>query len=102
VRYGGEEFACVLPDADHAEAMTIAHDIRDRIRALGIPHSQSDAAPYVTVSVGVATATCSADADPLSWIKAADAQLYLAKAAGRNGVMGRVFTEAEMQTIKAI
>jgi diguanylate cyclase (GGDEF)-like protein len=101
VRYGGEEFACVLPDADHAEAMVVAHDIRDRIQALGIPHDKSDAAPYVTVSVGVATATCIPGVDPANWIKAADAQLYLAKAAGRNSVAGRVFTEAEMKTIRA-
>jgi diguanylate cyclase (GGDEF)-like protein len=101
VRYGGEEFACVLPDVDHEEAMAVAHDIRDRIGALGIPHDKSDAAPYVTVSVGVATATCIPGAEPASWIKAADAQLYLAKAAGRNSVVGRAFTEAEMTMIRA-
>jgi diguanylate cyclase (GGDEF)-like protein len=102
VRYGGEEFACVLPGADHEEAMTVAHDIRDRIQALGIPHDKSDAAPHVTVSVGVATATCGPGVDPVSWIKAADAQLYLAKAAGRNGVTGRVFTEAEMKKLMTV
>jgi diguanylate cyclase (GGDEF)-like protein len=92
-RFGGEEFACVLPGADHEAAMSVAHDIRDRVQALGIPHEQSDAAPFVTVSVGVATAICSLGIDPLSWIKAADAQLYLAKAAGRNSVAGRIFDE---------
>jgi diguanylate cyclase (GGDEF)-like protein len=55
VRYGGEEFACVLLDADHEEAMNVAQDIRDRIRAIGIPHNKSDAAPYVT------------DPPPLKW-----------------------------------
>jgi diguanylate cyclase (GGDEF)-like protein len=101
VRYGGEEFACVLPEASHEEAMAVAHNIRDRVHALGIPHSQSDAAPYVTVSVGVATAICTPGADLSSWIKAADAQLYLAKAAGRNNVVGRVFEDRELKELQA-
>ncbi|MBC9177182.1 diguanylate cyclase [Pseudoroseomonas ludipueritiae] len=96
-RYGGEEFACVLPNTSHEEAMAIAHNIRDRVLALSIPHEGSTAAPYVTVSVGVATATCAPGIDPVSWIKAADDQLYQAKARGRNNVEGRVFLEAEMR-----
>jgi diguanylate cyclase (GGDEF)-like protein len=96
-RYGGEEFACVLPNTSHEEAMAIAQNIRDRVSALGIPHENSKVAPYVTISVGVATATCSLGMDPVSWIRAADSQLYRAKAAGRNGVEGRFFLEAEMR-----
>lgn len=99
-RYGGEEFACVLPDTSHEEAMAIAQSIRDRVLALGIPHEGSEAAPYVTVSIGVATATCTPGLDPMSWIRAADSQLYLAKAGGRNRVEGRAFLEAEMRTVR--
>lgn len=94
VRYGGEEFACVLPEASHEEAMDIADTIRSRVTALNIPHKQSDAAPYVTVSIGVATARVMPGAKPGAWIEAADAQLYLAKAAGRNSAMGTVFNGA--------
>ena len=97
VRYGGEEFACVLPNTGHEEAMVIAHNIRDRVLALGIPHESSKAGPHVTVSIGVATAVCSPGIDPMNWIKAADRQLYQAKAHGRNNVEGRVFLEAEMR-----
>jgi diguanylate cyclase (GGDEF)-like protein len=97
VRYGGEEFACVLPEASLDEAMAVAHDILNRVRALDIPHDHSEVAPYVTVSIGVATATCTAGADPVAWIKVADAQLYLAKAAGRNSIVGRIFEQTEMQ-----
>jgi diguanylate cyclase (GGDEF)-like protein len=100
VRYGGEEFACVLPNTSHAEAMAIARNIRDRVLALGIPHEKSDAAPYVTVSLGVATAICSPGIDSMSWIRAADSQLYQAKASGRNDVAGRVFLEAEMKNAR--
>jgi len=96
-RFGGEEFACVLPGVSHEEAMNVAYNIRDRVRGLCIPHARSDAAPFVTVSLGVATAACSPDLDPASWISAADAQLYLAKAAGRNTVAGRVFDKPALE-----
>ncbi len=99
IRYGGEEFACLLPEAGHGEAMEVARNIQERVRALGIPHGHSEAAPYVTVSVGVATAACFAGADPMSWIRAADEQLYLAKAAGRNKVVGRIFEERELRAL---
>jgi diguanylate cyclase (GGDEF)-like protein len=97
-RYGGEEFACVLPGANHEDAMLVAHQIRDQVRALGIPHMQSQAAPFVTVSVGCATGPCLPGTDPMSWVKAADAQLYLAKASGRDGVAGCEFDPQELQT----
>ncbi len=96
VRYGGEEFACVLPATDHTEALHVAHQIRDRIRLLGIPHLTSDAAPIVTVSIGVATAACVLGAAPEHWLRVADSQLYLAKAAGRNNVVGTEFDAREV------
>lgn len=91
IRYGGEEFACVLPETDHDRAMDIAHGIRERVEALNIPHSGSDVAATVSVSIGVATAVCVPGATPEAWVKAADAELYKAKAAGRNSVSGRTF-----------
>jgi hypothetical protein len=48
----------------------------------------------VTVSVGVATANCLPGMAPELWIKAADSQLYLAKSAGRNSVIGAIFGTA--------
>jgi diguanylate cyclase (GGDEF)-like protein len=91
IRYGGEEFACVLPETDHEGAMAIAHGIRERVEALSIPHSGSDVAATVSVSIGVATAACMPGAAPEAWVKDADAELYKAKAAGRNSVSGRIF-----------
>ena len=90
-RYGGEEFACVLPGTEHAEAMVVAQSICDQVRSLGIPHEGSTTDSFVTVSVGVATARCSPGMVPALWIDAADRQLYLAKAAGRNNVLGIYF-----------
>ncbi|MEZ2223693.1 diguanylate cyclase [Rhizobium sp. RCC_161_2] len=98
VRYGGEEFACMLPGTSHAEAMETARSILHRIAALGIPHSASDAASYVTVSMGVATAICTPGARPQSWISAADRQLYAAKAAGRNTVNGAEYEPAALMS----
>ena len=93
-RYGGEEFACILPGLEHGAAMKVAHEIRDQVRSLGIPHRLSMAGDYVTVSVGVATAVCLPGSTPDFWIKAADAQLYRAKKAGRNSVCGIDFDPA--------
>jgi diguanylate cyclase (GGDEF)-like protein len=90
-RYGGEEFACVLPGVEHEEAMVVAHSIRDQVHSLGIPHVRPAAGAYVTVSVGVATANCMPGMAPELWIKAADRQLYSAKASGRNNVVGTIF-----------
>jgi diguanylate cyclase (GGDEF)-like protein len=103
IRYGGEEFACLLPEAEHAQAMEIAHEIRQRVEALSIPHSGSEIAANVSVSVGVATAKCIPGAAPEAWVKAADAELYKAKAAGRNSVSGREFepTVEEARTLCA-
>ncbi|MFC0281589.1 diguanylate cyclase [Falsigemmobacter intermedius] len=91
-RYGGEEFACVLPGSDLERAMEIAGDIRRHVGQLAIPHEGSQVQPYVTISMGVAAALIRAGMQPGLWIRAADQQLYLAKAAGRDQIKGEVFT----------
>lgn len=91
-RYGGEEFACVLPGSDLERAMEIAGDIRRHVGQLAIPHEGSQVQPHVTISMGVAAALIRAGMQPGLWIRAADQQLYLAKAAGRDQIKGEVFT----------
>lgn len=91
-RYGGEEFACVLPGSDLERAMEIAGDIRRHVGQLAIPHEGSQVQPYVTISMGVAAALIRVGMQPGLWIRAADQQLYLAKAAGRDQIKGEVFT----------
>ncbi len=54
-RYGGEEFAVILADSDAAGALHVAETLRQTIADLNIPHEYSRIAPYITISLGVAT-----------------------------------------------
>ncbi|RJE81257.1 diguanylate cyclase [Paracoccus sp. JM45] len=90
LRYGGEEFACILPRTDHDGALEVAEDIRRQIEDLGIPHSGSGVSPVVTISIGVATGRSAPDLSMELWISTADAMLYQGKRTGRNQVTGHV------------
>jgi diguanylate cyclase (GGDEF)-like protein len=84
VRYGGEEFAVLLPRAEEPGAMVVAELIHARLRELALPHAGSPQG-VVTVSIGTAAlppALLSGRGDAL--VAAADRALYAAKAAGRN------------------
>lgn len=88
-RYGGEEFVVVLPETDQEGAAAVARNIRARIASLRIDHAASPFG-HVTLSLGVYTAYAGANAEtPEAWIKAADALLYEAKAAGRDQFVAR-------------
>lgn len=55
-RYGGEEFAVLLPGSHRACAMALAEKLRGAVRALAIPHPHCSTGPWVTLSIGVASA----------------------------------------------
>ncbi len=86
-RYGGEEFACVLPGTGKKNAVLLARKIIARTAALNVPHEDSSVAPYVTVSIGVATVVPSRGQHYSYLIDAADRSLYSAKQQGRNRVV---------------
>lgn len=86
VRYGGEEFVCILPKTPIEDAVNIAEALRKNVLSLQIPHAFSAAGEYVTVSLGVTTATPDKDTLPDSLIKAADEALYKSKESGRDRV----------------
>lgn len=79
VRYGGEEFAVLLPDTDKHNAMVVAERIRAAIA------SAQWKLRTVTVSIGVAV-TSRADDNP-SLVERADQAMYEAKRQGRNCVI---------------
>ncbi|WP_233223806.1 diguanylate cyclase [Amycolatopsis sp. CA-128772] len=84
-RYGGEEFAVLLPDVDEAELRAIAERIRVRIRALRIT---TPAGEPVTLSatIGAALHPVVPEAGLDEVIRAADDALYAGKKAGRDRV----------------
>lgn len=82
-RLGGEEFACLLPDADTAQAVLAAERIRTRFGNYKLPDSTVDF--RFSVSIGVAEAADCDFALP-AMLASADRALYRAKANGRNRV----------------
>jgi len=85
-RCGGEEFGVILPETDAAGAAVVAETVRSAIANLQVPHEASQVAPFLTVSIGVATATQDRFCTPKDLADAADRALYAAKRAGRNRV----------------
>jgi diguanylate cyclase (GGDEF)-like protein len=84
VRYGGEEFVAVLPNTDERGARLIAEKLLDNIRNCKIPHEQSEAADFVTISIGAATGKASHTHNADDFVKKADEMLYKSKQSGRN------------------
>jgi diguanylate cyclase (GGDEF)-like protein len=91
-RYGGDEFAILLPRTDLERASALARHLCHGVHAMGLPHAHSTVAPHVTISVGVASVSVAHQldafaAEPTVLVEAADRALYDAKAAGRNCVI---------------
>jgi len=82
-RYGGEEFVMLLPGADVEAARIMAQRCMDELHKATIPHANSPVAPWLTISIGVATAVADPDLLPESLLKCADAALYRTKGSGR-------------------
>ena len=85
-RYGGEEFALLLPGADEHEAAIVAQRCHYEMEKAGIGHGDSPVSPWLSLSIGVATATASADLLPETLLQWADSALYRAKDGGRDCV----------------
>jgi two-component system cell cycle response regulator len=84
-RFGGEEFAVLLPQTPKQGATIVAERIAGVVRR---EHFEfTDGSASVTVSVGVAESRDVTGSAPEALIKAADTALYLAKSRGRDQVV---------------
>lgn len=85
-RFGGEEFAILLPETSVGDAYNVAEDLRMTLALLKCTYQSSDGTHVeipITVSMGVAAlsdGTCTFD----DLIESADAALYYSKRTGRN------------------
>jgi diguanylate cyclase (GGDEF)-like protein/PAS domain S-box-containing protein len=86
-RYGGEEFAIIMPETDIEGAWHVADAICRELSDMQIPHSGSTAAPFVTISCGIASMIPFNETSPKILIENADQALYKAKSQGRNRVV---------------
>jgi len=84
-RYGGEEFALILPECSLQQAIVRADDIRKRLKEYRV-QSDGEAPDALTVSIGVAAFDETTDRVDLL-LKFADDALYQAKRAGRDRVV---------------
>jgi diguanylate cyclase len=82
-RFGGEEFAMILPNCPPAFGQTVAERVRNKVQSQSV-----SVAPGVdigvTVSIGGAYAPQWVRSSAPLWIERADQQLYRAKSEGRN------------------
>lgn len=88
-RYGGDEFALILPDTNLRNALQLADRMRGAIEQLAIRHDAAGAKGIVTASLGVAAMAPTRTLAPGALIAQADAALYQAKLSGGNQALAR-------------
>ncbi|SHJ68289.1 diguanylate cyclase (GGDEF) domain-containing protein [Malonomonas rubra DSM 5091] len=81
-RYGGEEFAIILPDTDANNAKVLADRIHREVAQVSDRMHQFQ--HQITVSIGISCATLKGTTHPKTLVEEADRALYQAKSNGRN------------------
>lgn len=89
-RFGGEEFAAFLLDADYAQGLVAAERVRSAVEQHEFPATRKDLPSdgktlRITISVGIA-AFPDDGKDPIQLVELADSALYRAKRGGRNRI----------------
>lgn len=81
-RYGGEEFALIMPSTSPVDALIVCERVREALLKVVWPRHPEQ---RVTISIGLVGSTNGlANLSAEQWIEAADRNLYAAKNAGRN------------------
>lgn len=98
-RYGGEEFALILPETPEDGALLLAERIRERVKQLVF--DWHGAPVQVTISAGLASVGPESDydSDAAALLERADAALYTAKHAGRDRVAKTTATVAHLPVV---
>jgi diguanylate cyclase (GGDEF)-like protein len=86
-RYGGDEFALLLPDTDAAGALLVAQRIEAKVSEINIGHKYATGTDRVTLSIGVATLIPIEKTTAQELLQLADEALYAAKQGGRNRIV---------------
>lgn len=80
-RFGGEEFAIIMPETTPSEASAVCDRIRSQFEAMRWPRHPERG---ITVSIGIAGTNGGVSIPASEWFAQADEQLYAAKRSGRN------------------
>jgi diguanylate cyclase (GGDEF)-like protein len=88
-RYGEGTYAIVLPNTTTDSGQHVAKLVLHQIQALQIPHSDSPASPYVSLSVGIASTIPSQVVAPSTLIEGCDRALRQAQAEGGNRMVAQ-------------
>jgi len=85
-RFGGEEFAVILPNTSLDEARQSAMKLSEALNRMNIPHKGSHITDHVTISVGIACMQPGERLLDTELVQMADEALYTAKDKGRNRI----------------
>jgi two-component system chemotaxis family response regulator WspR len=85
-RYGGDEFAVILPATGKTDAFAAAEKVRSEMAGLVVQTNANGCPESLRARVSIGVAAAQSGTQPLDLIEAADRAMYQAKAMGRNQV----------------
>jgi diguanylate cyclase (GGDEF)-like protein len=85
-RYGGDEFAVILPQTAKTEAFGVAEKVRAAVKGMSVEVAPAGTPQKVEVRVSIGVAAARPGSEPLEVLEAADRALYQAKEMGRDQV----------------